>query len=79
MVWEREQRLRQALAAMGLRDLAYWTTWHLYQVRSARPARWARWARRLRLQGASSGHGAAGKGVARRSSCATVAGLGFRA
>jgi len=31
VVAERELRLRQALAAMGLRDTAYWLSWHLYQ------------------------------------------------
>jgi hypothetical protein len=28
---ERECKLRQALTAMGLHDLAYWLSWHLYQ------------------------------------------------
>jgi hypothetical protein len=32
VVWEREQRLRQALGCMGMRELAHWVTWHVYQV-----------------------------------------------
>ena len=31
VVAERELKLRQALAAMGLHDLSYWLSWHIYQ------------------------------------------------
>jgi hypothetical protein len=31
IVVEREFKLRQALQAMGLHDLAYWLSWHFYQ------------------------------------------------
>jgi ABC-type multidrug transport system ATPase subunit len=31
VVYEREFKLRQALAAMGLYDLSYWFSWHIYQ------------------------------------------------
>ena len=35
VVSEREQKLRQALAAMGLHDLSYWLSWHLFQTAAA--------------------------------------------
>jgi len=31
VIAERELKLRQALSAMGLHDLAYWLSWHFYQ------------------------------------------------
>jgi hypothetical protein len=31
IVMERELKLRQALQAMGLHDIAYWLSWHFYQ------------------------------------------------
>jgi ABC-type multidrug transport system permease subunit len=30
IVMERERKLRQALATMGMHDLSYWLSWHLF-------------------------------------------------
>ena len=30
IVMERERKLRQAMATMGMHDLSYWLSWHLF-------------------------------------------------